>query len=409
MLGEFATAGMVNIVGGCCGTTPAHIAQISAAVTDLAPREVPAPAVRTRFSGLEPFEIGADTGFVMIGERTNVTGSARFRRLIESDNYQAAVDVALEQVRGGANLLDVNMDADLLDSERAMTTFLNLIATEPEVARIPIMVDSSRWSVLEAGLRCVQGKGVVNSISLKEGEESFLAQARRIRSYGAGVVVMAFDEQGQADTVERKVSICGRAYDLLTQEVGFPAEDIVFDPNVLAVATGIAEHNGYAKAFIDALPLIKQRCPGARTSGGISNLSFSFRGNDVVREAMHSAFLLHAVRAGLDMGIVNAGQLAVYEDIPVDLLELVEDVLFDRRPDATDRLVSFAETVSGSGTRRVVDLAWREGPVNQRLGYALVHGIVDFIDEDTEEARQARRAPTRRHRGSADGRHEDRR
>jgi 5-methyltetrahydrofolate--homocysteine methyltransferase len=393
LLGEFATAGMVNIVGGCCGTTPAHIAQISTAVADLAPREVPEPAVRTRFSGLEPFEIGADTGFVMIGERTNVTGSARFRRLIESDNYQAAVDVALEQVRGGANLLDVNMDADLLDSERAMTTFLNLIATEPEVARIPIMVDSSRWSVLEAGLRCVQGKGVVNSISLKEGEESFLAQARRIRSYGAGVVVMAFDERGQADTVERKVSICGRAYDLLTNEVGFPAEDIVFDPNVLAVATGIAEHNGYAKAFIDALPLIKERCPGARTSGGISNLSFSFRGNDVVREAMHSAFLLHAVRAGLDMGIVNAGQLAVYEDIPADLLEMVEDVLFDRRPDATDRLVSFAETISGSGTRRVVDLSWREAPVNERLGYALVHGIVDFIDEDTEEARRLAARP----------------
>jgi 5-methyltetrahydrofolate--homocysteine methyltransferase len=393
LLGEFATAGMVNIVGGCCGTTPAHIAQISAAVADLPPREVPTPAVRTRFSGLEPFEIGVDTGFVMIGERTNVTGSARFRRLIESDKYQAAVDVALEQVRGGANLLDVNMDADLLDSERAMTTFLNLIATEPEVARIPIMVDSSRWSVLEAGLRCVQGKGVVNSISLKEGEEPFLAQARRIRSYGAGVVVMAFDELGQADTIERKVSICGRAYDLLTKEVGFPAEDIVFDPNVLAVATGIAEHNGYAKAFIDALPLIKERCPGAHTSGGISNLSFSFRGNDIVREAMHSAFLLHAVRAGLDMGIVNAGQLAVYEDIPADLLELVEDVLFDRRPDATDRLVSFAETISGSGTRRVVDLSWREGPVAGRLSYALVHGIVDFIEDDTEEARQLAARP----------------
>ena len=393
LLREFATAGMVNVVGGCCGTTPAHIVQISAAVADLPPREVPAPAVRTRFSGLEPFEIGADTGFVMIGERTNVTGSKRFRRLIESESHQAAVDVALEQVRGGANLLDVNMDADLLDSERAMTTFLNLIATEPEVARIPIMVDSSRWSVLEAGLRCVQGKGVVNSISLKEGEEPFLAQARRIRSYGAGVVVMAFDELGQADTVERKVSICGRAYDLLTKEVGFPAEDIVFDPNVLAVATGIAEHNGYAKAFIDALPLIKERCPGAHTSGGISNLSFSFRGNDIVREAMHSAFLLHAVRAGLDMGIVNAGQLAVYEDIPADLLELVEDVLFDRRADATDRLVSFAETISGSGTRRVVDLSWREGPVEERLSYALVHGIVDFIDEDTEEARRLAARP----------------
>jgi 5-methyltetrahydrofolate--homocysteine methyltransferase len=384
---EFATAGMINIVGGCCGTTPAHIARIAETMRDVPPRVVPAPVRRTRFSGLEPFAIGADTGFVMIGERTNVTGSARFRRLIESDNHQAAVDVALEQVRGGANLLDVNMDADLLDSVEAMTTFLNLIATEPEVARIPIMVDSSRWSVLEAGLRCVQGKGVVNSISLKEGEEQFLAQARRIRDYGAGVVVMAFDERGQADTAERKVAICGRAYDLLTQQVGFPAEDIVFDPNVLAVATGIAEHNGYAKAFIDALPLIKQRCPGARTSGGISNLSFSFRGNDIVREAMHSAFLLHAVRAGLDMGIVNAGQLAVYQDIPADLLELVEDVLFDRRPDATDRLVSFAETVSGSGTKRVTDLAWREAPVHERLGHALVHGIVDFVEEDTEEAR----------------------
>ncbi|GAA4601023.1 methionine synthase [Actinoallomurus liliacearum] len=393
LLGEFAGAGSVNVVGGCCGTTPEHIERIAAAVSGLPPRGVPAPAKRTRFSGLEPFEIGPDTGFVMIGERTNVTGSARFRRLIEADDHQAAVDVALEQVRGGANLLDVNMDADLLDSERAMTTFLNLVATEPEAARIPIMVDSSRWSVLEAGLKCVQGKAVVNSISLKEGEEPFLEQARRIRDYGAGVVVMAFDEQGQADTTERKVEICGRAYDLLTREAGFAAEDIVFDPNVLAVATGIAEHNGYAKAFIDALPLIKERCPGARTSGGISNLSFSFRGNDVVREAMHSAFLFHAVRAGLDMGIVNAGQLAVYQDIPADLLELVEDVLFDRRPDATDRLVSFAETVSGKGTRRTVDLSWRDAPVEDRLAHALVHGIVDFVEEDTEEARQRAARP----------------
>jgi 5-methyltetrahydrofolate--homocysteine methyltransferase len=388
LLGEFAAAGMVNIVGGCCGTTPAHIERIAAAVSGLPPRRVPQPAARTRFSGLEPFEIGADTGFVMIGERTNVTGSKRFRRLIESGDHQGAVDVALEQVRGGANLLDVNMDADLLDSEQAMTTFLNLIATEPEVARIPIMIDSSRWSVLQAGLKCVQGKGVVNSISLKEGEGPFLEQARRVRDHGAGVVVMAFDEQGQADTAERKVAICGRAYDLLTQRAGFAAQDIVFDPNVLAVATGIAEHNGYAMAFIDALPLIRQRCPGARTSGGISNLSFSFRGNDVVREAMHSAFLFHAVRAGLDMGIVNAGQLAVYQDIPADLLELVEDVLFDRRADATDRLVTFAEKVSGPGTGRTVDLSWREAPVQQRLGHALVHGIVDFIEADTEEARQ---------------------
>jgi 5-methyltetrahydrofolate--homocysteine methyltransferase len=388
LLGEFAEAGLVNVVGGCCGTTPAHIARIAATVSGLAARRVPAPAARTRFSGLEPFEIGPATGFVMIGERTNVTGSKRFRRLIESGDYTGAVDVALEQVRGGANLLDVNMDADLLESEQAMTTFLNLIATEPEVARIPVMVDSSRWSVLHAGLKCLQGKGVVNSISLKEGEGPFLDQARCIRDYGAGVVVMAFDEKGQADTAERKVAICGRAYDLLTQQAGFAAEDIVFDPAVLAVATGMAEHNGYAKAFIDALPLIKARCPGARTSGGISNLSFAFRGNDVVREAMHSAFLFHAVQAGLDMGIVNAGQLAVYADIPANLLELVEDVLFDRREDATDRLVEFAGTVNGPGTSRTVDLAWREAPVGQRLQHALVHGIVDFVEADTEEARQ---------------------
>ncbi|WP_371404832.1 methionine synthase [Kribbella sp. NBC_00662] len=387
MLEEFAQSGLVNIVGGCCGTTPAHIKQIAAAVDGLTPRTVVPTDHTTRFSGLEPFKISADTGFVMIGERTNVTGSARFRRLIEGDDHQAAVDVALEQVRGGANLLDVNMDADLLDSEQAMTTFLNLIATEPEVARIPIMIDSSKWSVLEAGLKCVQGKGVVNSISLKEGEEEFLERARKIMDYGAGAVVMAFDEQGQADTVERKVAICGRAYDLLTG-IGFPAEDIIFDPNVLAVATGMSEHNGYAKNFIDALPLIKDRCPGVHISGGISNLSFSFRGNDIVREAMHSAFLYHAGKVGLDMGIVNAGQLAVYEDIPKDLLELVEDVIFDRREDATDRLVAFAENVKGKGTKREVDLTWREGTVQERLSHALVHGIVDYIEEDTEEARK---------------------
>ncbi|HWG55856.1 MAG TPA: methionine synthase [Gaiellaceae bacterium] len=392
-LRDFAEAGFVNVVGGCCGTTPAHVERIAEAVRGLAPRRTPPRRPRTRFSGLEPFEIGPDTGFVMIGERTNVTGSARFRRLIESGDYQAAVDVALEQVRGGANLLDVNMDADLLDGEAAMTRFLNLIATEPEVARLPIVVDSSRWSVLEAGLKCLQGKGVVNSISLKEGEGVFLEQARRIRDFGAGVVVMAFDEEGQAETAERKVAICERAYRLLVGEVGFPPEDIVFDPNVLAVATGIEEHNGFAKAFIDALPLIKERCPGARTSGGISNLSFSFRGNDVVREAMHSAFLFHAIRAGLDMGIVNAGQLVVYEDIPPDLLERVEDVLFDRRPDATDRLVSFAETVKGEGTKREIDLSWRDAPVGKRLEHALVHGIVDFIEEDTEEARRQAARP----------------
>jgi 5-methyltetrahydrofolate--homocysteine methyltransferase len=393
LLASFAAAGWVNVVGGCCGTTPAHIEQIAAAVRDRAPRTVPEIPAASRFSGLEPFAIGPDTGFVMIGERTNVTGSARFRRLIEAGDHQGAVDVALDQVRGGANLLDVNMDADLLDSEQAMTTFLNLIATEPEVARVPIMVDSSRFSVLEAGLKCVQGKGVANSISLKEGEAAFLEQARTVKEYGAGVVVMAFDEQGQADTADRKVEICARAYDLLTTVVGFDPTDIVFDPNVLAVATGIAEHNGYAKAFIDALPRIKQRCPGARTSGGISNLSFAFRGNDVVREAMHSAFLFHAVAAGLDMGIVNAGQLTVYADIPADLLELVEDVLFDRRPDATDRLVTFAATVGGKAAQRTVDLSWREAPVAQRLSYALVHGIVDFIEADTEEARQSSARP----------------
>jgi 5-methyltetrahydrofolate--homocysteine methyltransferase len=386
-LGEFARDGLVNIVGGCCGTRPEHVEAIARAVKGAKPRAVPAPRPATRFSGLEPFEIGPDTGFVMVGERTNVTGSARFRRLIEAGDYTGAVEVAVEQVRGGANLLDVNMDADLLDSEQAMTTFLNVLATEPEVARIPIMVDSSRPSVLEAGLKCVQGKGVLNSISLKEGEEAFLEQARLIRRYGAGVIVMAFDEQGQADTVERKVEICARAYDLLTQKAGFAPEDIVFDPNVLAVATGIEEHNEFAKAFIESLPLIKERCPGARTSGGISNLSFAFRGNDVVREAMHSAFLYHAIRAGLDMGIVNAGQLVVYEDIPPDLLELVEDVIFNRRPDATERLVEFARTVEGEGTKRELDLSWREAPVEKRLEYALVHGVVDFIEADTEEAR----------------------
>src|SRR5215211_7896552 len=347
ILGEFARDGLVNVVGGCCGTTTDHIRAIADVSRGLAPRQVPKQQRRPRFSGLEPFEIGPDTGFVMIGERTNVTGSARFRKLIEAGDFQGAVDVALEQVRGGANLLDVNMDADLLDAEWAMTTFLNVIATEPEVARIPIMIDSSRWSALEAGLKCVQGKGVVNSISLKEGEDAFLEQARTIRRYGAGVVVMAFDEEGQADTVERKVAICERAYRLLVDEAAFPPEDIIFDPNVLAIATGIEEHDEYAKNFIEALPLIKERCPGVQTSGGISNLSFSFRGNDVVREAMHAAFLYHAIQAGLDMGIVNAGQLAVYQDIPPDLLEHVEDVIFNRRPDATERLVTLADSYRG--------------------------------------------------------------
>ena len=392
-LAEFAESGLVNVVGGCCGTTPAHVEAIAALVRGQSPRRVPAGGRRPRFSGLEPFEIGPDTGFVIVGERTNVTGSARFRRLVEAGDHTAAVAVALDQVRGGANLLDVNMDADLLESEEAMTSFLNVVATEPEIARLPIMVDSSRFSTIEAGLKCLQGKGIANSISLKEGEEPFLAQARAVRRLGAAVVVMAFDEQGQADTTERKVAICERAYRLLVERAGYAPEDIVFDPNVLAVATGIEEHNGYAKAFIDALPLIKERCPGARTSGGISNLSFSFRGNDVVREAMHSAFLYHAIRAGLDLGIVNAGQLAVYEDVEPELLERVEDVIFDRRPDATDRLVEYAGTVSGEATRREVDLSWREAPVEERLSHALVHGVVDYIEEDVEEARRQHARP----------------
>jgi 5-methyltetrahydrofolate--homocysteine methyltransferase len=393
LLREFADEGWVNVVGGCCGTTPEHIRAISATARGLSPRHVPERRRATRWSGLEPFEIGPDTGFVVVGERTNVTGSARFRELVEGGDFTAAVEVALEQVRGGANLLDVNMDADLLESVEAMTTFLNVVATEPEVARLPIMVDSSRWEVLEAGLKVIQGKGIANSISLKEGEEAFLEQARAVRRAGAGVVVMAFDERGQADTVERKVEICERAYRLLVDEVGFPPEDLVFDPNILAVATGIPEHDEYAKAFLEAIPRIKERCPGVRISGGVSNLSFSFRGNDRVREAMHAAFLFHAIRAGLDMAIVNAGQLAVYEDVEPELRDAVEDVIFNRRPDGTERLVELAERYRGEGTRRERDLGWRERPVEERLSYALVHGIVDFIEEDAEEARQAHERP----------------
>jgi 5-methyltetrahydrofolate--homocysteine methyltransferase len=386
-LREFAEAGLANILGGCCGTTPEHIRRVATALEGLPPRRVPASRRLTSFSGLEPFVIQPDTGFVMIGERTNITGSRRFHRLIDGGDFQGGVEVALEQVRGGANLIDVNMDADLLDSEQAMTTFLNLVATEPEIARVPVMIDSSKWSVIEAGLKCVQGKGVVNSISLKEGDEAFLEKARTARRYGAGVVVMAFDEKGQADTVERKVQICERAYRLLTEEAGVEPEDIIFDPCILAIATGIEEHNGYAKAFIEATRFIKERCPRVRISGGVSNLSFSFRGNDVVREAIHSAFLYHAIQAGLDMAIVNAGQLMLYQDIPADLLEHVEDIIFDRRPDATERMVTFAGNVRGEATKRERDLTWREGTVQDRLKHALIHGIVDFIDEDTEEAR----------------------
>jgi len=387
LLKEFAEAGYLNAAGGCCGTGPEHIRQIREALTDVAPRPLAGREPRTRFSGLEPFEISPNSGFVVIGERTNVTGSLRFRRLIESGDFVGAVQVALDQVRGGANLLDVNMDADLLDSEAAMVRFLNLIATEPEIARIPVMVDSSKVTVLEAGLKCLQGKGVANSISLKGGEEAFLEQARLVRRYGAAAVVMAFDETGQADTFERKVEICSRAYTLLTEKAGFEPEDIIFDPNILPIATGIEEHAAYAKYFIDATREIKKRFPRVHVSGGVSNLSFSFRGNDRVREAIHSAFLFHAIRAGLDMGIVNAGQLVVYADIPKDLLEMVEDVIFDRRPDATERLVDFAKSVSGAGQKREVDLRWREGSVEERLKHAVLHGEVAYIEEDAEEAR----------------------
>ncbi len=394
LLAEFAESGLVNILGGCCGTTPDHIRSIANSVNGFGPRAVPvAESIQTQFSGLEVLTVLPESNFLMVGERTNVTGSRRFAKLILSNDYTTAVDVALDQVRGGANIIDVNMDEGMLDSEQAMTTFLNLIATEPEIARVPIMIDSSKWSVILAGLKCVQGKSIVNSISLKAGEEEFLERARTILRFGAGAVVMAFDEAGQADTLERKVEICHRAYTLLTEKVGFPPRDIIFDPNILAIATGIEEHNSYAVNFIEAMRQIKERCPGCKISGGVSNLSFSFRGNNVVREAMHSAFLFHAIKAGMDMGIVNAGQLVVYEDIPADLLQRVEDVIFDRHPDATERMIEFAATVTGEGTKRAEDLAWREGAVGERLAHALVHGVLDYIEEDTEEARVAADRP----------------
>jgi 5-methyltetrahydrofolate--homocysteine methyltransferase len=388
LLREFAESGLINLVGGCCGTTDAHIRAIAEGVAGVAPRVPPPPGNVSRFSGLESYVIRPDSNFTMIGERTNVTGSKRFMGLIKSGDFAKASEVALDQVRAGANLIDVNMDEGMLDSEQAMTTFLNLIATEPEIAKLPIVVDSSKWSVIEAGLKCVQGKGIVNSISLKEGEAAFLEKARLVHRYGAGVVVMAFDEVGQADTTERKVEICQRAYRLLTEQAGFDPNDIIFDPNILAIATGLEEHSRYAINFIEATRIIKETCPGAKVSGGVSNLSFAFRGNEIVREAIHTAFLYHAIRAGMDMGIVNAGQLGVYEDIPAELREHVEDILFDRRPDATERMVELAERVKGKGRQKEIDLSWREGSVEERLAHALVHGVLDFIDEDTEEARK---------------------
>ncbi len=389
VLGEFAQSGLVNVVGGCCGTTPDHIRAIAEAVARCATRKVPTIPVRCRLSGLEPMTIGPDSIFVNIGERTNVTGSAKFKKLILDDDFDSAINVAREQVGNGAQLIDVNMDEGMLDSEAAMRRFLSLIAAEPDVSRVPIVIDSSKWSVLETGLKCVQGKGLVNSISLKEGENAFVEQAKRVKRYGAGVVVMAFDEAGQAETVERKVEISKRAYRILTEKVGFPPEDIVLDPNIFAVATGIPEHNEYARAFIEATRLIKKELPHVKVSGGVSNLSFSFRGNNALREAMHAVFLYHAIAAGLDMAIVNAGKLPVYEDIPLDVKERIEDVLFNRRPDATERLLEVAEAVKGKIREKVVDLSWRESDVRSRLVHALVHGIDDYIIGDTEEARCA--------------------
>ncbi len=385
---DYARSGFVNIVGGCCGTTPDHIRAFADVATRFAPRRIPTVEPYLRLSGLEPLVLRPETNFVNIGERTNVTGSRKFARLIRENQYEEAVSVARQQVENGAQMIDVNLDEGMLDSEAAMVTFLNLIAAEPEVARVPVVIDSSKWSVIEAGLKCVQGKAVVNSISLKEGEEVFREQARKVRQYGAAAIVMAFDEQGQADSFERRIEICRRAYDILTREIGFPPQDIIFDPNIFAVATGIEEHNGYALDYIRATKWIKKHLPLAKVSGGVSNISFSFRGNDRVREAMHAAFLYHAIQAGMDMGIVNAGQLEVYEEIPPELLERVEDVLFNRRPDATERLVDFAERiVTDTPAAKAVQDAWRNAPVEERLKHALVKGIVEYIERDTEEAR----------------------
>jgi 5-methyltetrahydrofolate--homocysteine methyltransferase len=389
---DWARHGLINIAGGCCGTTPAHIAAIAKALEGIAPRRVAETDFTLRLSGLEPFNVNEDSLFVNVGERTNVTGSKAFARLILNGQYAEAVSVARTQVEAGAQVIDVNMDEAMLDAKAAMVKFLNLIASEPDIARVPVMVDSSKWEVIEAGLQCLQGKGIVNSISLKEGEAKFLEQARKVRRYGAAVIVMAFDEQGQADTRERKTSICKRSYDLLVK-AGFPPGDIVFDPNVFAIATGIAEHDNYAVDFIEATRWIRANLPGAKVSGGISNVSFSFRGNDPVREAIHTVFLYHAIQAGLSMGIVNAGQLGVYEDIPSDLRERVEDVVLNRRPDAGERLVEVAASVKGAAKESTQDLAWREKPVRERLAHAMVKGITDFIVADTEEARLASTRP----------------
>ncbi len=394
LVGEFARDGLVNIVGGCCGTTPDHIAAIAAAVAPHKPRIVPEIEPRLRLSGLEPFILTDAIPFVNVGERTNVTGSARFRKLVTAGDYTAALQVARDQVENGAQIIDVNMDEGLLDSEAAMVTFLNLVAAEPDIARVPVMVDSSKFSVIEAGLKCVQGKPVVNSISMKEGEEKFVHEAKIARRHGAAVVVMAFDEVGQADTFARKTEICKRAYDILVNRVGFPPEDIIFDPNIFAIATGIEEHNNYGVDFIEATRWIRKNLPGAHISGGVSNLSFSFRGNEPVREAMHSVFLYHAIKAGMDMGIVNAGQMIVYDDIDPELRQVCEDVILNRDPGASERLLALAERFRGNKTQtKEADLAWREWPVAKRLSHSLVHGITEFIEQDTEEARKASTRP----------------
>ncbi|EQC1411822.1 MULTISPECIES: methionine synthase [Providencia] len=392
---EWATAGFLNIVGGCCGTTPLHIKKMADAVKGITPRQLPSLPVECRLSGLEPLNIGKKSLFVNVGERTNVTGSAKFKRLIKEENYQEALDVARQQVENGAQIIDINMDEGMLDSHAAMVRFLNLIAGEPDIARVPIMIDSSKWEVIEAGLKCIQGKGIVNSISMKEGVEAFIEHAKLLRKYGAAVVVMAFDEVGQADTRERKIEICRRAYQILTEEVGFPPEDIIFDPNIFAVATGIEEHNNYAVDFIEVCKDIKAQLPHAMISGGVSNVSFSFRGNDPVREAIHAVFLYYAIRNGMDMGIVNAGQLAIYDDLPSELKDAVEDVILNRRDDSTERLLELAEKYrgAGAGEQQVQQAEWRSWEVEKRLEYALVKGITEFIIEDTEETRQRASSP----------------